>query len=415
MRLTAPAKKKTALGDIMKIRNALLVAGAAASLLAASALAQQPAPKASAPAKAGAAPAKARASAPPASIGGKAPAQLAPDQNCTFVSQANADASAGTANVTHDFKPLPGVDFPDISRGFAGIPRSAQPPLTASQRRILECTYRLAEGGIDLPYTLFIPSTYNPANPTPLVVDLHGLNITPLQQILFDGTTDYAEQYGYIVVAPMGLSLGGWWGSRQAQMPPGAAPQTKPGANAPYSAQELAELDAMTVLGSIRQKYNVDPARIFLMGHSMGGQGTYYLGGAHNGVWAGLAPLAGAGGLATPEAAQRVKDIPMLIMHGEKDAIVGPDTSRRSALNLQAVGGHFLYLQQPGADHEFWIRRGAKSMERVFMFFNTVSKTVNQGVVTADQLPAGRGGGGRGGAAPAGGGGGRGGPPARGG
>jgi hypothetical protein len=32
------------------------------------------------------------------------------------------------------------------------------------------------------------PSTYDPQRPAPLVVDLHGLNITPLQQILFDGT-----------------------------------------------------------------------------------------------------------------------------------------------------------------------------------------------------------------------------------
>ena len=40
-----------------------------------------------------------------------------------------------------------------------------------------------------MPYTLFIPSGYDPDRPTPLVVDLHGLNISPLMQILFDGTT----------------------------------------------------------------------------------------------------------------------------------------------------------------------------------------------------------------------------------
>lgn len=400
----------------MKYRHILIAASAAASLIAVQAGAQAPAPKAAAPAKAAPKAAPKAAAGPPAKVGGKTPAQLAPGQTCTFVSQAHADASAVDANqkpnIAHDGTPLPGVTPPDISRGFQGIPRSAQPPLTASQKRILECTYRLAEGGIDLPYTLFIPSTYDPTKPAPLIVDLHGLNITPLQQILFDGTTDNAERFGYIVVAPMGLSLGGWWGSRATNVPQGAAPQTNPKTGAAYTGQELAELDAMTVLSTVRQKYNVDNARIYLMGHSMGGQGTYYLGGAHNDIWAGLAPLAGAGGLATPEAAQRVKDIPMLIMHGEKDSIVAPDTSRRTALSLQAVGAHFLYLQQPGADHEFWIRRGAKNMERVFMFFNTVSKTVNQGVVTADMLPPARGGAGPGagrGGAPAGGG--RGGPP----
>src|SRR6478672_7047334 len=124
-------------------------------------------------------------------------ARLAPGQTCAMVTQANADASAGAANINHDGTPLAGTPAPDISRGFNGIPRSAQPPLTASQQRILECTHRVAEANADIPYTLFVPSTYDPQKPAPLVVDLHGLNITPLQQILFDGTTDFAERYGF--------------------------------------------------------------------------------------------------------------------------------------------------------------------------------------------------------------------------
>ena len=74
---------------------------------------------------------------------------LAQNQNCAPVTQAHADASAGTPNVSHDGSPLPGIPAPDISRGFQGIPRSAQPRLTASQQRILECTYRLAEADAD--------------------------------------------------------------------------------------------------------------------------------------------------------------------------------------------------------------------------------------------------------------------------
>ena len=93
--------------------------------------------------------------------------------------QANADASAGTVNIHHNGTPIAGTPAPDISRGFSGIPRSAQHPLTASQQRILECTHRLAEANADIPYTLFVPSTYDPQKPAPLVVDLHGLNITP--------------------------------------------------------------------------------------------------------------------------------------------------------------------------------------------------------------------------------------------
>ena len=58
---------------------------------------------------------------------------VAPRQTCTPITQANADASAGTVNIQHDGSPIAGTSAPDISRGFSGIPRSAQPPLTASQ------------------------------------------------------------------------------------------------------------------------------------------------------------------------------------------------------------------------------------------------------------------------------------------
>src|SRR5262245_28911378 len=248
-----------------------------------------------------------------------APAQPAPGQNCAFVTQAHADASAGTPNVNHDGSPLPGMAAPDISRSFQGIPRSAQPPLTPSQRRILECTYRLAEADADMPYALFVPSSYTPGKPAPLIVDLHGLNITPLMQMLFDGTTDFAERHGFIVVAPMGFSLSGWWGSRSGRP------------------SELSELDAMTLLKSIRERYTVDSDRIYLMGHSMGGAGTYHLGGKYNDIWAGIAPISAAGGIADAAAAERFRSFATLLMHGEKDSIVSVNGSRRAAMLLQGA------------------------------------------------------------------------------
>jgi len=301
----------------------------------------------------------ATASAQPAT-----PAQLAPGQNCAFVTQAHADASAGTPNVNHDGAPLPGIPAPDIAQGFKGIPRAAQPRLTASQQRILECSYRLAEADADMPYALFVPSTYVPGKPSPLIVNLHGLNITPLMQMLFDGTTDLAERHGFIVVAPMGFSLSGWWGAR--------------GGN---RSSELSELDAMTLLKSIRERYAIDSDRIYLMGHSMGGAGTYHLGAKYNDIWAGIAPISGAGGIGDAAAAERYRSFVTLLMHGEKDSIVPASGSRRAAALLQGAGAQHIYLEFPGKDHEFWIRRSAENMEKVFLFFSTVSKRTHKGFI----------------------------------
>ena len=292
-------------------------------------------------------------------------------ERCAAITQARADASAGTVNIRHDGTPIPGTPAPDISRGFGGIPRSAQPRLTPSQQRILECTYRLPEANADIPYALFVPSAYDPKTPAPLVVDLHGLNITPLQQILFDGTTDFAERHGFIVLAPMGYNLSGWWGSRTGT--PVATAAMKPGTDVRYSTTELAEIDAMTLLKSIRARYAIDSERIYLMGHSMGGAGTYYLGGKYNDIWAALAPISGAGGIADGTA-ERYTSLPTLIMHGAKDSIVPPAASRRAVAALQAAGAPHIYLEFPDKDHEFWIRRGAAQMEKVFLFFSLISK-----------------------------------------
>jgi predicted peptidase len=312
-------------------------------------------------------------------------AQTPPGQNCSPVTQEHADASAGTPNIHHDGTPIPGIPAPDISRGFNGIPRSAQPPLTASQKRIWECAYHLPEANADMPYTLFIPSTWDAKKPSPLIVDLHGLNITPLQQILFDGTTDFAERFGFIVLAPMGYSVTGGWGGRGGA--PVATSQVKPDGATHYSTSELSEIDAISALKLMREKFDIDGDRIFLMGHSLGGWGTYYLGQKYNDVWAGLAPISGAFGIPDAAAAERYKSVPMLIMHGAKDSIVSVNTSRRSVLALQSAGAPHIYLEFPDLDHEFWIRRGADHLERVFLFFSMLSKKTNPGFITPEMAP----------------------------
>ena len=135
----------------------------------------------------------------------------------------------------------------------------------------------------------------------------------------------------------MGFNLSSWWGSRTGT--PVATAAVKPGGEVRYSTTELAEIDTMALLKSIREQYAIDSDRIYLMGHSMGGAGTYYLGGKSNDIWAGLAPISGAGGIADG-AAERYNSLPTLIMHGAKDSIVSPATSRRTVAALQAAGRH---------------------------------------------------------------------------
>jgi len=184
----------------------------------------------------------------------------------------------------------------------------------------------------------------------------------------------------------MGFNLSSWWGSRAGT--PVAAAAVKPGGEVKYSNTELAEVDTLAVVKLIRETYAIDSDRIYLMGHSMGGAGTYHLASKYNDIWAAVAPISAAGGIANEAEAQRYRAFATLLMHGEKDSIVAVEGSRKAAMLLQTVGAQHLYLEFPGKDHEFWIRRGAGNMEKVFLFFATTSKRTQRGFITPEMTKA---------------------------
>lgn len=312
-------------------------------------------------------------------------AGIARGLDCVFVTEEEAAASAGVPNVTPtgvrlDPQPPPSTNPDDAIAVRANIPRSAQPPLTASQKRILMCGYEMNEANARMPFSLFVPEGYDPAHKWPLIVDLHGSGVTPLQQMLFDGTTDFAQRDGYIVVAPMGYSTRGGWGPSRGNPQPVESADMNPATGARWAINELSEQDAMTVLAMMRAAFNVDPDRIYLMGHSMGGFGTFFLGAKHNTIWAGIAPIAG-GGVGPNAPAERLKQVPVLVMHGAEDNVVRKESSRNSVRELQSVGAQHIYLEFPGLEHEFFIRRGRDNLEKVFDFFNLVSKRTNAGPI----------------------------------
>ncbi len=102
------------------------------------------------------------------------------------------------------------------------------------------------------PYRLFLPESYDGSKPVPLVVALHGMGGD--ENSMFDsygGTLKReAARVGFAVVCPKGRDT--------ASMYRGAAGQ-----------------DVMDVLAEVRRDYKIDPRRIYLMGHSMGGFGTW--------------------------------------------------------------------------------------------------------------------------------------------
>jgi predicted peptidase len=200
----------------------------------------------------------------------------------------------------------------------------------------------------------------------PLIVALHGLGGTYEAMVRENfHTVDLAEERGYILVAPMGYNTSGWYG-----VPLTANPTPELARQSEYSEQ-----DVMDVLALVRQEFAVDADRIYLMGHSMGGAGTLYLGIKYPSLWAALAPIAPAtGNRLDPAALASIRSMPVIIVQGEADTAVPVAGTRRWVEKLKELGMRYKYDEFAGGTHMGVIGPG---MADIFAFFDAASKAAH--------------------------------------
>jgi len=220
--------------------------------------------------------------------------------------------------------------------------------------RIEKKTYAFKDAGKDMEYALFVPSTYEKGKKSPLMIALHGLNSNPQQIIRYPGLVDLAEKHGYIVAAPMGYNTKGWYGAR---------PLVK--GDGPANLAELSEKDVMNVLDIVRKEYMVDAGRIYLMGHSMGGGGTWHIGIKNPDLFAALAPIAPAT-MRPVSDLEKIKHVPVILVQGDKDRLVPVAGARRWAAQMKKLGMKHEYIEVEGGDH---VKVAFTSLPKIFEFF----------------------------------------------
>jgi poly(3-hydroxybutyrate) depolymerase len=254
---------------------------------------------------------------------------------------------------------------PAASPAPSALPQASAAPQSPTFARIQARTYDFTDAGLQMEYELFVPTAYDAARPTPLVVALHGLGSNPRQVIRYQGLTDEADARGYLVVAPMGYNSRGWYGSRGT----GRASERGEAANDPANLGELSEKDVMNVLGIVRREFNVDPNRIYLFGHSMGGGGTWHIAGRNPTLFAALAPAAPAI-YTSPDALQAIRHVPVIVVQGDADRLVRVDVTRQWVARMKELGMKHEYIEVAGGDHTAVIARTPAHVRRIFEFFD---------------------------------------------
>ena len=122
----------------------------------------------------------------------------------------------------------------------------------------------------------------------------------------------------------------------------------------------------MNVIDIVRGEYNIDPDRMYLMGHSMGGFGTWWLGQKHAGLWAAIAPMSGV----LPDVdyhLPNLKDVAVHVSIGADENPAWVQASRAQFETMKALGMTVEYFEPAGADHGSMV---LPTVPRVLEFFD---------------------------------------------
>ena len=218
--------------------------------------------------------------------------------------------------------------------------------------------YRSAVDSQLVPYRIFVPEGYTPDRSWPLIIGLHGASGS--ENTWLDrrrrGETEnlgkrLSQERGYLLVAPSGR--GPFTGYRG-----------------------IGGQDVMDVLDRVLSIYNIDPERVYLTGHSMGGGGTWILGLRHAEKFAAIAPIAASGRWVRSRHVKPHADLPVLFSQGTKDMVALAEPARRTAKLLAKYMKNFTYNETPDDTHNtIWFT----ALPSIFDFFDVHGRKVGSG------------------------------------
>ncbi len=227
--------------------------------------------------------------------------------------------------------------------------------------------YRSEVDGTLQPYGLYVPPSYDPAKPWPLLVGLHGSGTNHLlhRRRLFGlgnepGEGDYEAirkdfpfpDVGFLVLTPYGRGESAGYGG-------------------------IAEGDVLRAMGDVQRAYNVDPDRVHLTGLSMGGGGTWHIGLRYPDRFASISPVCGLADLdlmpwvagwpaldkelmsltGYTRIVENASNLQVFVFHGDEDDAVSVTASRKMMESFEKAGlagKSVRYFELPGVTHFAW-------------------------------------------------------------
>ena len=184
---------------------------------------------------------------------------------------------------------------------------------------------------LKLDYRLHVPAYYDESKEYPVLLFLHGAGergndnskqITVMINSMFN--QDNALLTETIVIAPQCSDELGWWRPDYLKL----------------------------LLDRVCSEYSVDRDRIYVMGYSMGGFGSFDLITTYTDTFAAAVPMCAG---ASASDAQILRDFPLYVVHGAKDDTCPVSGSRAIVNALKQLGSKsVIYEELPDFGHNVW-------------------------------------------------------------
>ena len=168
-----------------------------------------------------------------------------------------------------------------------------------------QATKTRSAGGIDRTFLRYIPASYSPATPMPLVIDLHGYIEGAIIHALTSRLGEFGNTKGFITLTPDGTGSPKFWNATQAE----------------GVVDDVGFITAL--LDSTEAAMCIDQHRVFVTGLSNGAFMTSRLACVLSSRIAADAPVAGT--LVFDDCTTTVRPVPVVAFHGTEDTFVGFD------------------------------------------------------------------------------------------
>lgn len=196
--------------------------------------------------------------------------------------------------------------------------------------------------GVKLPYRIFEPRPVKRDDAFPLILYLHGRggsgtdNRKQISGGNTPGTHIWIEpalqaRHPAFVLAPQIPENSTWHATSDSPTPHVTA--------------------LMELLDELRSDQRIDARRIYVVGQSLGGYGTWGLIARYPDVFAAAIPLCGGGDTKQILSARNVS---VWAFHGAKDATVPVSRSREMVAALRTVNPSVRYTEYPNVGHDVW-------------------------------------------------------------